>query len=56
MTAVEMRRGEACLAPARPAILSLIALFIIGTILLLFVDVKEGRRVAQSEDAAAQMM
>jgi UMF1 family MFS transporter len=41
---------------SRPAILSLIALFIIGTILLLFVDVKEGRRVAQVEDTAAKTM
>ncbi len=44
------------LGSRRPAILGLIALFITGTILLLFVDGKEGRRVAQVEDAAAQMV
>jgi UMF1 family MFS transporter len=37
---------------SRPAILSLIALFIIGGYLLTRVDVDEGRRVAQAEDAA----
>lgn len=36
---------------SRPAILSLIALFGIGIILLYRVDVQEGRRVAQEEDA-----
>jgi hypothetical protein len=36
---------------SRPAILSLIALFVIGMILLTRVDVDEGRRVAQEEDA-----
>jgi UMF1 family MFS transporter len=36
---------------SRPAILSLIALFLIGGWLLLWVDVDEGRRVAQAEDA-----
>jgi MFS-type transporter involved in bile tolerance (Atg22 family) len=36
---------------SRPAILSLIALFVIGIILLARVDVDEGRRVAQEEDA-----
>jgi UMF1 family MFS transporter len=36
---------------SRPAILSLIALFIIGGYLLTRVDVAEGRRVAQAEDA-----
>jgi len=38
---------------SRPAILSLIALFIIGGYLLTRVNVAEGRRVAQAEDAAA---
>ncbi len=37
---------------SRPAILSLIALFIIGGLVLARVDVAEGRRVAQAEDAA----
>ncbi len=37
---------------SRPAILSLIALFIIGGLLLTRVNVEEGRRVAQAEDAA----
>jgi len=37
---------------SRPAILSLIALFIIGGYLLTRVNVAEGRRVAQAEDAA----
>lgn len=37
---------------SRPAILSLIALFIIGGYLLTRVDVEEGRRAAQAEDAA----
>ncbi|MBN1312628.1 MAG: MFS transporter [Anaerolineae bacterium] len=41
------------LGSTRPAILSLIVLFIIGTILLLFVNVDEGRSVARAEDAAA---
>jgi UMF1 family MFS transporter len=36
---------------SRPAILSLIALFLIGGWVLLRVDVDEGRRVAQAEDA-----
>jgi UMF1 family MFS transporter len=35
---------------SRPAILSLIALFLIGIVLLLRVNVAEGRRVAQTED------
>ena len=38
---------------SRPAILSLIALFIIGGWLLTRVDVAEGRRAAQVEDAAS---
>ncbi len=37
---------------SRPAILSLIALFVIGVVLLLRVDVAEGRQVAEAEDAA----
>ncbi len=37
---------------SRPAILSIIAFFIIGGILLSTVDVNEGRRVAEAEDAA----
>lgn len=37
---------------SRPAILSLIALFLIGIFLLLRVDVEAGKRVAQAEDAA----
>lgn len=36
---------------SRPAVLSLIVLFIIGVYLLRLVDVDEGRRVAQEEDA-----
>jgi UMF1 family MFS transporter len=36
---------------SRPAILALIAFFIIGGYLLARVDVEEGRRVAQEEDA-----
>ncbi|MBN1566104.1 MAG: MFS transporter, partial [Anaerolineae bacterium] len=36
---------------SRPAILSLIALFLIGGWLLLHVDVDAGRRIAQAEDA-----
>jgi UMF1 family MFS transporter len=38
---------------SRPAVLSLIVLFIVGILLLLRVDVEEGRRVAQEEDAQA---
>jgi UMF1 family MFS transporter len=37
---------------SRPAILSLIAFFIVGIVILNFVDTDEGRRVAQSEDEA----
>lgn len=37
---------------SRPAILSLIVLFIIGTALLLRVNIEEGRRVARETDAA----
>lgn len=36
---------------SRPAILSLIAFFIVGGLLLIRVDVAEGRRVAREEDA-----
>ncbi len=36
---------------SRPAILSLIALFVIGIVVLITVNVEEGRRVAQAEDA-----
>jgi UMF1 family MFS transporter len=36
---------------SRPAILGLIAFFIIGIVLLLFVNPEEGRRLAQEEDA-----
>jgi len=42
----------AVFASSRPAILSLIAFFIVGGWLLAKVDVDEGRRVAQAEDAA----
>ncbi len=37
---------------SRPAVLSLIALFVIGIVVLARVNVEEGRRVAQEEDAA----
>jgi MFS family permease len=37
---------------SRPAILSIIVFFIVGGYLLMRVDVDEGRRVAQAEDAA----
>jgi UMF1 family MFS transporter len=37
---------------SRPAILSLIVLFLVGIWLLSRVDIQEGRRVAQEEDAA----
>jgi UMF1 family MFS transporter len=36
---------------SRPAVLSLIALFIVGGFLLMLVNVEEGKRVAQAEDA-----
>jgi UMF1 family MFS transporter len=36
---------------SRPAILSLIAFFIVGGYLLTRVDIQEGRRVAREEDA-----
>ena len=36
---------------SRPAVLSLIVLFLIGSALLLGVNIEEGRRVAQQEDA-----
>ena len=38
---------------SRPAVLSLIVLFFLGIYLLLRVNIEEGRRVAQEEDAAA---
>ncbi len=37
---------------SRPAVLSLIALFVVGIFLLTRVNIAEGRRVAQQEDAA----
>lgn len=37
---------------SRPAVLSVVAFFIVGGGLLLFVDVTEGRRVARAEDQA----
>jgi UMF1 family MFS transporter len=37
---------------SRPAVLSLIAFFVVGGFLLTRVDIDEGRRVAQEEDAA----
>lgn len=36
---------------SRPAVLSLVILFIIGGVILLFVNVEEGKRVARQEDA-----
>jgi UMF1 family MFS transporter len=36
---------------SRPAVLSLVALFVIGGVLLLFVNVEEGKKVAVEEDA-----
>jgi UMF1 family MFS transporter len=38
---------------SRPAVLSLILFFIVGILLLLRVDIQEGHRVAQEEDARA---
>jgi len=43
--------AAATLGSSRPAILSLIAFFIIGGYLLTRVDIQEGRRVARKEDA-----
>lgn len=37
---------------SRPAVLSIIILFIVGGLLLTFVDTEKGRRAAQAEDAA----
>lgn len=37
---------------SRPAVLSVIAFFVVGGLLLTLVDVEEGKRVAQVEDAA----
>jgi UMF1 family MFS transporter len=36
---------------SRPAVLSLIALFLIGIVLLMQVNVEEGRRIAKEDDA-----
>ena len=43
--------AAAAFGSSRPAVLSLILLFLIGIALLSMVDVDEGRRVAQEEDA-----
>ena len=43
----------ASLGSSRPAVLSIVAFFIVGGYLLTRVDVDEGRRVARHEDAAA---
>jgi UMF1 family MFS transporter len=40
---------------SRPAVLSLVALFVIGGILLLFVNVEEGKRIAVQEDAKTEV-
>jgi len=40
---------------SRPAVLSLILFFIVGIVLLTKVNVAEGQRVAQEEDAAAAL-
>jgi UMF1 family MFS transporter len=37
---------------SRPAVLSIIAFFVVGGLLLAVVNVDEGRRIAQEEDAA----
>ncbi len=42
----------AVFASSRPAILSLIVLFVLGGFLLTRVNIEEGRRIAQAEDAA----
>jgi UMF1 family MFS transporter len=39
------------LGSSRPAVLSLVAFFIIGGLILTRVDVAEGKRIAQAEDA-----
>jgi MFS-type transporter involved in bile tolerance (Atg22 family) len=44
--------AAATFGSSRPAVLSLIAFFIIGGFLLTRVDIAEGKRVAQEEDAA----
>ncbi len=44
--------AAAIFASSRPAILSLVAFFVIGIALLTRVDVEEGRRIAAAEDAA----
>jgi UMF1 family MFS transporter len=38
---------------SRPAILSIVAFFIVGSLVLSKVNVEKGRQVAQAEDAAA---
>jgi MFS transporter, UMF1 family len=40
---------------SRPAVLSLIALFVIGGILLMFVNVEEGRQIAVQEDERTEV-
>lgn len=40
---------------SRPAVLSLIVLFVVGGIILMFVNVEEGRRVAIREDAQTEV-
>lgn len=42
--------AAAAFGSSRPAVLSLILFFIVGTVLLLRVNVEEGRRVARAED------
>jgi UMF1 family MFS transporter len=44
--------AAATFGSSRPAVLSLIAFFVIGGFLLTRVDIDEGKRVAQAEDAA----
>jgi UMF1 family MFS transporter len=43
--------AAATFGSSRPAVLGIIAFFIIGGLLLTLVNVEEGRRVAQAEDA-----
>jgi UMF1 family MFS transporter len=45
--------AAATFGSSRPAILALIAFFIVGGFLLTRVNVEEGRRIAQEEDVAA---
>ncbi len=44
--------AAATFGSSRPAILSIVAFFILGGFLLTRVNVEEGRRVAREEDAA----